>query len=68
MYVPGGRCCNLCIEEKLEIMKSDKTNMLNSGSKFFAKCRYREKFCTGKFQRAQANKTMRQRTVDDAIT
>jgi hypothetical protein len=28
-YVPGGRRCNLCIEEKLEIMKSDKTNLLN---------------------------------------
>ena len=66
--VPGGRRCNLCIEEKLEIMKSIKTNLLNKRSKFFAKCRHREKFSAGKFERAQANKTPRQRTVDGAIT
>ena len=71
VHVPGGRRCNLCIEEKIEIMKSDKTNLLNKRSEFFeffAKCRHREKFSAGKFERARTNKSTRQRTVDDAIT
>ena len=32
-------------------MKSDKTNLLNKRSEFFAKCRHREKFSAGKFER-----------------
>jgi hypothetical protein len=54
---------NLC-----SYLTSDKTNLLNKRSEFFAKCRHREKFSAGKFQRAQANKATRQQTVDDAIT
>jgi hypothetical protein len=56
-YVPGGMRCNLCIEEKLEIMKSDKTNLLNKRSEFFAKCRHREKFSAGKIERARTNQS-----------
>jgi hypothetical protein len=55
-YVPGGRRCNLFIDEKLEIMKSDKTNLLNKRSEFFAKCRHRARKIQRREIRTRANK------------
>lgn len=51
-YSSGGRRCNLCIEEKLCLMDADGHKLLNKRSEIFAKCRHREKFCAGKFERA----------------
>ena len=41
-YIAGGRSCNLCLEEKLLIMKSNKEKTLNKRSELFAKCRHKK--------------------------
>ena len=59
-YVPGGRRCNLCIEEKLEIMKSDKTNLFRV---------LREMSPSRKIQRREIRtREQTSQRVDDAIT
>ena len=37
---PGGRSCNLCLSEKIAILKSNKKHSLNVKSEIFGKCRH----------------------------
>ena len=39
-YKPGSKRCNLCLEEKLLLMKARKKHFLNKRSEFFSKCRH----------------------------
>ena len=39
-YKPGSKRCNLCLEEKLLIMKAKKTECLNKRSDLISKCRH----------------------------
>ena len=43
-YENGGKPCNLCIEEKLCVMKAVKTRLLNKRSEIFTRCRHQNKF------------------------
>ena len=43
-YYPGARWCNLCLAEKLFILRVDPTTMLNKRSKLNGKCRHKNKF------------------------
>ena len=43
-YECGAAKCNLCMEEKLVILESDKTKMLNERSELLSKCRHKSKF------------------------
>ena len=53
-YRSGSGRCNLCNEEKLQIMLANKTSLLNRRSEVFAKCRHRDKFlAAGRFKRAR---------------
>jgi hypothetical protein len=51
-YWSGAKRCNLCVEEKLCIMDANKHVTLNKRPEIFAKCRHREKFWAGNFERA----------------
>ena len=44
-YGSGNRRCNLCLDEKMFIMKTDPKTLLNKRSEIFAKCRHRNKHC-----------------------
>ena len=46
-YENGGKRCNLCIEEKLRMMKAEKIPLLNKRSEIFTKCRHQNKFRIG---------------------
>ena len=48
-YKCGGRSCNLCLEEKLYILRGDK-NMINPKSELISKCRHKNKFSLEKFE------------------
>ena len=39
-YKVGSRRCNLCLEEKLQLMKGEKRNILNKRSELFFMCRH----------------------------
>lgn len=52
-YSAGGRSCNLCLEEKMSILKSRKEITLNKRTELFAKCRHKNKFSARNFKRAQ---------------
>ena len=39
-YRPGSRRCNLCLEEKLLLMKGDQNVLLNKRNELFARCRH----------------------------
>ena len=39
-YKAGSKRCNLCLEEKLFLMKAKKKNVLNKRSELFSKCRH----------------------------
>ena len=43
-YRSGAKACNLCLEEKLAILKSDPMSTLNKRSELIGKCRHRTKF------------------------
>ena len=43
-YRNGSKQCNLCLAEKLCILKADKQNLLNRRSELLTKCRHRNKF------------------------
>ena len=43
-YHPGARWCNLCLAEKLFILRADPTTMLNKRSELNGKCRHKNKF------------------------
>ena len=44
VYSSGARSCNLCLEEKLAILKADLHININKRSEMFNKCRHRSKF------------------------
>ena len=43
-YTIETRRCNLCLEEKLSILKADKRTLLNKRSELVSKCRHQNKF------------------------
>ena len=43
-YYPGARWCNLCLAEKLFILRADPTNTLNKRSDLNGKCLHKNKF------------------------
>ena len=43
-YNNRSKRCNLCLAEKLHIIKSDKTNLLNKRSELISKCRHENKY------------------------
>ena len=43
-YCPGARWCNLCLAEKLFLLRADPTTMLNKRSELNEKCRHKSKF------------------------
>ena len=43
-YECGSGRCNLCLEEKIAILKSDKETTLNKRSEILSKCRHKNKF------------------------
>ena len=43
-YYPGARWCNLCLAEKLFILRADPTTMLNKRSELNGKCLHKNKF------------------------
>ena len=47
-YESGAKLCNLCLEEKLFIMKADKKNLLNKQTEIFSTCRHGNKFLINK--------------------
>ena len=53
-YRSGAKNCDLCLQEKLHILKGDKTKLLNKRCELFSKCRHRKRFLAGKFERACA--------------
>ena len=53
-YSSGGKRCNLCLQEKLCILKADKSNLLNRRRELFSKCVHQKRFLAGNFERAQA--------------
>ena len=52
-YSAGGRSCNLCLEEKMSILKSNKEKTLNKRTELFAKCRHKNKFSARNFKRVR---------------
>ena len=53
-YRSGAKSCNLCLQEKLEILKGDKKRLLNRRCELFSKCCHRRQFFGGKFEREHA--------------
>ena len=54
-YSAGRKLCELCLEEKLLILKSRKEQTLNKRSELFVKRRHKNKFSAQNFQRACIN-------------
>ena len=50
-YRNGARRCNLCLEEKLQIMKADKRTLLNKKRELFSKCRHQISWSIGNLNR-----------------
>ena len=48
-YRPGQPFCDLCIQEKLSILKLDGTKMLQENENFIRKCSHKRKFLYRKF-------------------
>ena len=48
-YMIWARRCNLCMEEKLSILKANKRSFLNKRSELVSKCRQQNKFSISKF-------------------
>ena len=48
-YTIRARRCNLCLEEKLSILKADKRTLLNERSELVSKCQHQNKFNMSKF-------------------
>ena len=71
-YSTGSKQCNLCLQEKLCILKANKNNLLNTRRELFSKCRHQKRFLAGMFkrtptslQRQQLNGTQRQQTISN---
>ena len=62
-YESGAARCNLCLEEKLYIMKADKKYLLNKRTEIFSKCRHRTKFSIKNFKDANTGKWKRHAVV-----
>ena len=43
-YTGGTKRCNLCLDEKLFIMKADKQSLLNKRSEIVSTCRHKNRF------------------------
>ena len=43
-YKIGSKLCNLCISEKIEILKANPSTLLNKRSEIIGKCRHKNKF------------------------
>ena len=54
----GGNSCNLCLEEKLQILRNCNSCMscLNKRSELFTKCVHARKFYAGRFKRTRVSK------------
>ena len=46
----GAKQCNLCLAEKLCILKADKQSLLNKSSELLSKCRHRNKFYASNYK------------------
>ena len=66
-YSSGGKRCNLCLQEKLCILKADKSNLLNRRLELFSKCVHQKRFLAGKFERAQAHAITHANSVTQAV-
>ena len=54
---PGRNICNLCLEEKLQILPCCNSNSnLNKRSELFTKCVHARRFYAGRFKRTRASK------------
>ena len=51
---PGGNSYNLCLEEKLAMLKSNRDKTLNKHSELCTKCRHRNSFRVQDFKQASA--------------
>ena len=49
-YVCGSRKCDLCLTEKLTIMKADLESLLNTRDELVSKCRHMNKFTLKRFK------------------
>ena len=49
-YTAGEKCCSLCTEEKLRLLKMNNHKTLNRRSELFAKCCHAEKFHAERFK------------------
>ena len=53
----GGNSCNLCLEEKLQILRNcNSRSCLNKRSELFTKCVHARKFHAGRFKRTRVSK------------
>ena len=53
----GGKICNLCLEEKLQILRCCNSNSnLNKRSELFTKCVHARRFYAGRFKRTRVSK------------
>ncbi len=53
----GGNNCSLCLEEKLQILRSyNSTSVLNKRSELFTKCVHARRFRAGRFKRTCVSK------------
>ena len=53
----GGNSCNLCLEEKLQILRNCiSRSCLNKRSELFTKCVHARKFHAGRFKRTRVSK------------
>ena len=55
VYHNKARRCNLCLEEKLQILKADKRTLLNKRSELFSKCRHQTQCCTKHINRKKTS-------------
>ena len=59
-YRSVAKNCNLCLQEKLQILKRDKNKLLNKRCELFSKCRHRKRFVAGKFKSMHARPSRQQ--------
>ena len=56
-HLAGGNSCNLCLEEKLKILRSyNSRSNLNKRSEIFMKCVHARRFHAGRFKRTRVSK------------
>ena len=48
-FSSGGRCCDLCISEKMTILLADQRYSLNQRNELLAKCPHKRSFCLIKY-------------------